>query len=209
MSADHDIDAWFTGAGLELPEPRARARQALEEEGLTRPGKKRISDEKVPRVEALLAARFFRHCGSPECLRVAQQSGREPLLAAKRACERCGGSDNHRAGIALIEAFRRCSFRKLCVVGGSPSVRQELRAELADSIELKMVDGTERRTGDQARADMEWADLVLVWGASELHHKVSMLYTQGPSALRHKVLTVPRRGVAALLGAAVEHLQKK
>jgi len=71
-----------------------------------------------------------------------------------------------------------------------------------------MVDGTERRTGDRARADVEWADLVLVWGASELHHKVSWLYTQVPQPLRHKVVHASRRGIAALLAEAVRHLDQ-
>jgi hypothetical protein len=46
----------------------------------------------------------------------------------------------------------------------------------------------------------------LVWGASELHHKVSWLYTQVPPPLRQKVVHVAKRGIAALLAAAVRHL---
>lgn len=208
MSADLDIDGWFSEMGLSLSEPRQRLRQVLEEEGLTRAGKKRISEEKLPKLETLLQARFYRHCGSPECLKVATYSGREPLLADKKSCERCGGSDNQRAAVELREAFTRRGYRKLLVVGGSPSVREEMSKLLDEHIELRMVDGTMRRTGDQARSDMEWADLVMVWGASELHHKVSLLYTQGPLPLRKKVVLVAKRGVAALLSGAVEHLRK-
>jgi hypothetical protein len=85
-------------------------------------------------------------------------------------------------------------------------VREELEGKLGAEMELRLIDGTERRTGDKARGDLEWADLVLVWGGSELHHKVSTLYTSVPPALRRKVVHVARRGVAALLAGAVEHL---
>ncbi len=208
MSADRDIDQWISEMGLSLPASRARLRESLEADGLTRAGKKRISEEKLPKLTALLQERFYRHCGSPDCLRVASASGREPLQADKKSCERCGGSDNHRAGVELLEAFRSKGLRKLLVVGGSPSVREELTEQLASEIELRMIDGTERRTGDRAKADLDWADMVLIWGASELHHKVSMLYTQAPPPQRKKVVVVPKRGVAALLAAGVEHLRR-
>ena len=45
-------------------------------------------------------------------------------------------------------------------------------------------------TSDRAKSDLEWADLVLVWGATELHHKVSGHYTHGPPAHHHKVMRV-------------------
>ena len=67
---------------------------------------------------------------------------------------------------------------------------------------------TLRRTADRARGDLEWADLVLVWGATELHHQVSTHYTAAAPPLRRKVLHVPRRGVAALLAEAIRHLQR-
>ncbi len=71
-----------------------------------------------------------------------------------------------------------------------------------------MVDGTERRTAERARHDLEWADLVLVWGATELHHKVSEHYTHGPPALNRKVIHVARRGVTSLLDEAMTHLKR-
>ena len=209
MSTDFDIDHWFSEMGVTLPQPKARLREVLEGENLTRAGKKRMSAEKRPKLTALLEERFFRYCGSPDCLKVAQASGREPMVVDKKACERCGGSDNARAGVELREAFVRYGCRKLLVVGGSPSVREELTKLLDDHIELKMVDGTERRTGDRAKADLDWADLCLIWGASELHHKVSLLYTGAPQPQRKKVVLVAKRGVAALLAAGVEHLRKQ
>ena len=209
MSTDLDIDAWLQEAGYGV-NGRQHARAALEEAQLTRQGKHRISADKLPRAKEILSERFYLHCDRPECLQAAQASGREPLPALQRAaCARCGGSDNRRAGMEVLEAFQRGGIRKLVVVGGSPSVRGDLASQIGDQVDLRMIDGTVRRTQDQARTDMEWADLVLVWGASELGHKVSLLYTRGVPAQRHKLVTVPRRGVRALLEAAVEYVRRR
>ena len=208
MSADRDIEAWLAERGLGLPDSRARARSALEEAGLTRVGKQRISEEKLARAGSLLDARFFAHCGATACLEAARAGGREPLHVMPRShCAHCGGSDNRRAERAFPEACTHAGVRRLVVVGGSPAVREELGA-LAQGLELRLVDGTERRTADRARGDLEWADLVLVWGATELHHQVSTHYTSAPPPLRRKVLHVPKRGVAALLAEAIRHLQR-
>jgi hypothetical protein len=210
VSADKDIDGWLAERGITLADSRARARATLEEKGLTRPGKQRISEQKLPRAEEVLAERFFRVCGSAACMQVAQASGKELLAVEPRShCEHCGGSDNRRAQMAFLEACQRRGVRRVVVVGGSPSVREELEAHLGGAIELRMVDGTERRTAAKARGDLEWADLVLVWGGTELHHKVSIHYTQPGTPYSHKVVHVARRGVAALLEAAISHLQQR
>jgi len=210
VSADRDIDAWLSERGLSLPDSRARARSALEEVGLTRAGKQRISEEKLARAGSLLDARFFPHCGAAACLEAARTSAREPLHVTPRGhCAHCGGSDNRRAERAFLEACAHTGVRRLVVVGGSPAVREELEDKLGRRLELRMVDGTERRTGNQAQGDLEWADLVLVWGATELHHKVSSHYTQPGTPHRHKVVHVVRRGVAALLEAGITHLMKR
>ena len=208
MSADIDIDLWLASRGFSLPEAKQRARAALEEAVLTRPGKQRVSVEKLERMEAILGERFCLHCGAPNCRAHAEASGRLAMECdPKAACERCGGSANAGAATALLEVCRRRGVRRMVVVGGSPSVREQLAAAVRDALELRMIDGTERRTQDRARGDVEWADLVLVWGGSELHHKVSLLYTHVPPPLRRKVVLVARRGVAALLSAAVKHLE--
>ena len=209
MSADQDIDTWLAGRGISLPDSRTLARAVLEEAGLTRPGKVRISDTKLPRAVELLDGRFFRVCGAPECMQVARYSGREPLLVQPRThCERCGGSNNRRAEVAFLEACHTKQVRRVVVVGGSPAVREELENKLGGRIELRMVDGTERRTAVKAQSDLEWGDLVLVWGATELHHKVSSHYTQPGTPHRHKVVHVARRGVASLLEAGISHLER-
>jgi hypothetical protein len=182
---------------------------ALEEAKITNPKKTRMSEQKLARAEAVLAERFFRVCCAAACTQTAAQSGREPLLVEPRThCESCGGSNNRRAVGDFIEACRNKRVQRVVIVGGSPAVREELEEQLDGHIELRMVDGTERHTADKARHNLEWADLVLVWGATELHHKVSAHYTNGPPGLGHKVIHVTRRGVAALLAEAVAHLKR-
>jgi hypothetical protein len=157
----------------------------------------------------VLDERFFRHCATPACAEAASRSGRVPARTANRArCSSCGGSDNRRAEEALVAACRQSAVRRLVIIGGSPSVREELRDALADRLELRLVDGTERRTLSQARLDLDWADLVLLWGGSELDHRVSSLYTGAAAPLRRKLVHTSRRGIAALLEAAVVHLSR-
>ncbi len=209
MSADVEIDAWLADLGFGAGPSRTAARAALEEADLTRAGRARISMLKLERATAALKARFSLHCPSPACTHAARASGRQPLLAvAKASCPHCGGSDNSRAARDFVAACARAGTRRLLVVGGSPSVREELRAALGSALELRCVDGTERRTHERARGDLEWADLVLLWGATELDHKVSAHYARPPTAQRGKVVHVARRGIAALLTAAVEHLRR-
>ncbi len=210
MSADVEIDGWLAGLGFAPGPPRTAARAALEEAQLTRPNKARMSTQKLERAAAQLAARFTLHCASAACTEAARRSGREPLLAATKAhCPYCGGSDNARAARDLLAACARAGVRRVLVVGGSPAVREELHAVLGEQLALRTVDGTERRTQERARGDLEWADLVLLWGATQLDHKVSAHYAHPPAALRGKLVQVARRGIAALLTAAVEHLGRR
>jgi hypothetical protein len=209
VSHDVDIDAWLSAEGFDLPTARALAREALEAGGLTRTGKTRMSAAKEDRARSLLEAQLYRHCSTPACVAAAARSGRTPVLTAHRtACASCGGSDNRRAEEALVSACQRAGVRRVAIVGGSPSVREELRDALSARLELRLVDGTERRTLTQARLDLDWADLVLLWGGSELDHRVSTLYTGGSPALRRKLVHTSRRGIAALLEAAVLHLSR-
>lgn len=206
MSGDVAIDAWLIERGYGLAASKQAARAALEEAGLTRAGKQRMSDEKLPKALAALQAKFCLHCAGAECVAFAKASGRTPLPCDPRStCERCGGSSNKRAATDVLAAFARANVQRLVIVGGSPAVREELETTLGGALQLRMVDGTERRTVDHAKADMAWGDLVLLWGATELHHKVSMQYTN-LTELKHKLVRVQTRGVAALLQAAVDHL---
>lgn len=182
----------------------------LEAAGLTRPGKARMSEEKRARAEEALRAKLFLHCTQPDCLAFAKASGLEPVACDPRnTCQRCGGSENARAVKDVLDAFRKHGFSKLVIVGGSPTVRQELERLAPSELELRLVDGTKARPLEQAKADLQWGDVVLLWGATELHHKVSNQYQDNATgAWKRKLVHVPKRGIAQLLAGLLTHLQR-
>lgn len=214
MPSDYDIAELLTELGFLGTRAQTAARASLEAAGLTHSGKRRISAEKLDRVKEHLEASLARSCTDPACRaavsrpRFRGDRSREIVTVDDpRGCEFCGGSDNRRAARRLVALARRNGIRRLCIVGGSPAVRTELEELLGGELELRLIDGTERRTQDRARADVEWADLVMVWGGSELDHKVSRHYTDQPAS-RRKLVQLARRGIAALLNAGIEHLER-
>ena len=180
-----------------------RARAALEAERITNPRKTRLSAGKLEAARAAIDDRFARFCAS--CAGRTDPGGREVVVVATASCTRCGGSRNDRALAEMVEACDSAGLRRIVVVGGSPDVRRELAA--AGGPELKLVDGTARRTKPEALRDLAWGDLVVICGSSELAHKVSNLYKgdTGPTP----VVTAPRRSVEAIAGAVVEHVRKR
>lgn len=205
MNADIDIEQFIEDQGFPVSH-RGEARAALELAGLTRPGKTRMSGEKLERASAALREVFALHCQSQECITWAHRSGKIVLsVEQKQTCHRCHGSENSRAAQELVE----CGLHRLVVVGGSASTREELERLLGGSrLELRLVDGTHHRAPERARADLEWADRVLLWGATELHHKVSKQYAD-VAATKHKIVHIPRRGISQLLHAAVESMRRR
>lgn len=201
-----EIAELLAGLGFDSPPLQERARAVLAGAGLTRPGKVRIDASKRERVEAVLAERFLVTCGAADCER--QAAGRELLRAeSARACRICAGSANRRAFVAAEQALARKNLSKLVIVGGAPAVHDELLRQKPAGWSLRIVVGTDRRTLDQARNDARWADVVLIWGGTELDHKVSELYTR--ETPRERLVLLNRRGIAALLDEAVKHASRR
>ncbi|MFY0541046.1 hypothetical protein [Nannocystis pusilla] len=63
-----------------------------------------------------------------------------------------------------LAAMARRDWHRLVVVGGSPPLHHELRALVGKRIDLRLVDGTARRTAHDAAHDLAWADRIVVWG---------------------------------------------
>jgi hypothetical protein len=199
---DRAIDDVLAELGL-TGDDAARGRRVLEEAGLTRPGKERIAEGKVERAREAIAAVLLRLCA--RCSPRGAGDRRELVVVPQTACTYCGGSA-HRAALHDVEAaFARHGLRRLVVVGGSPAVREELQRF---DLDLRLVDGTTRHTSDESGRNVDWADVIVVAGGSELAHKVSRLYTRDERA-RGKLATADRRGVEAIAAAAVEHLARR
>ena len=95
---------------------------------------------------------------------------------------------------------------RLVVVVGSPATHEQLRELVGTRVDLRVVSGTERRTGNEAKADLAWADLVVIWGSTQLDHKTSRLYT---AARDDRVVTCAKRGIAALAATILEFTSRR
>ena len=152
---------------------------ALEEVGLSRPGKDGIAAGKEDDVRRVLAERFVAVCSRGDCRADAEEvaDGRIVVAASSQEeCAVCGGSANRRAVDEMVAAYRAAGLGRLCVVGGSPNTRVELERLVAGRVELRLIEGTVVRTLKQAHADLAWADRVALWGGTILDHKVSSQY---------------------------------
>jgi hypothetical protein len=180
---------------------------ALEEAGLSRRSKQRISRLKTEAVREVLRARFALLCGRGDCATRAGEilAGRLPALAVRQAdCEVCGGSVNRAAVDRMVAALNRARFRRLCVVGGSPEAHRELASLVAGRLELHLVGNERRHTLRDAEANLRWADLVIIWGGTQIAHKVTELYPAG----HPKVLTIHKRSVAELARAVAQECEQ-
>lgn len=169
--------------------------QALQDAGLSNPRKPRIALAKRDAVADLLVTRFMRVCSRGDCQnRAALMSGGRAVAPAstQSACEICGGSVNRGSLDLMVAAFARAGWSRLCIVGGNPSTREDVRRIVGERLQLRLIDGTRARGQTDADADCAWADLVVLWGSTELAHKVSERYRG------KKVITCPRRGLAEL-----------
>ncbi len=178
---------------------------ALREAGLSRPEKHAISAAKRDEVERVLREQFIPVCPRGDCRAAAARlaAGRTVAPAADpEACEVCGGSANTAAIDRMVEACRAAGWTRLCIVGGSPATREDVRRAVAGRLDVTFVEGTSSRTLRQARDDTARADRVVLWGGTELAHKVSTLYS-GP-----KVIQMAKRGVAAMAEAVIESARR-
>jgi hypothetical protein len=184
---------------------QARYERTLVEAGLSRPGKARISNTKLGQVKSLLAGRYMRLCQRADCQKMGnvECGGRELVPAESQAdCEICAGSVNNFAVDEMIKACARAGWTRLCVVGGSPNTAEELHALTNGRIKLRIVNGTLTRSKRDAESDLLWADRVVIWGATELAHKVSALYRGS------HVITIARRGVSELAKGVAESARR-
>lgn len=190
------IDNLLRDAGFDTAAALRAARAALEVAGLTRPGKRGIASEKRDRALAELAQRLMRVCGKA-CAALAT-GRRTAVITTGSTCEVCAGSNNRRAALAAARVLDAAGVRHMLVVGGTAQQQRDL-ADLLASPRLRMdfVDGTRSHTQKDAIANMNRAQLLIIWGSTPLKHAVSNLYTAEPPA-HLRAITVARRGIEAV-----------
>lgn len=202
---DTELGPLLESLGYRGEAARAAALAVLVDAKLTRPGKVRIDVAKLEGVRRALRGALAPVCGSPTCMAAAAQEreGAKTVEVPTEACCVCGGSEQRRAATRLGRVAARRARTRLVVVGGSPETRRQLTELVAAPVEVRVVDGVGRMTAEVARAHLAWADLVLIWGSTELDHKVSQHFSPAANSI-----TVAKRGVASLLEAAAGHLER-
>jgi hypothetical protein len=125
------------------------------------------------------------------------------------ACEICGGSNVRRATRALAECLTSRGVRRLLIVGGKGAQHAEIEDPLrAAGLEVRFVDGSRGSPSHRdAAPDLQWAQILVVWGATQLSHKISRLYTDDvPAHLRGRTVRLARRGIEAVCREIMTHV---
>ena len=203
---DRPLIAILVEAGFRTEAEQAAARSALEAAGLTHPGKVAMHESKLERAAEVLADRLVFAC--PSCFAPLQAARRDAIVlpVADDRCDGCGGSAHRVSAQRFLAACRSHSAHRVAVVGGTPVTRQSL-IPLLPGIELEPVDGTGNMNAQRARSIIERNDLVLVWGRTQLDHRVSNHFTGTED--KFKVIVAAKRGIAGLLDAGTMHLERR
>jgi hypothetical protein len=203
---DRLIATVLTEAGFQTEAEQTAARAALEAAGLTRPGKQAMNDSKFERTRDVLTDRFTFAC--PSCLAQlrAARADATVLPVDDDRCDGCGGSGHKVAAQRFLAACRTHGVHRVAVVGGTPVTRQAL-VPLLPGMELDPVDGTGNMNAQKARSIIERNELVLVWGKTQLDHRVSNHFTAPQD--KWKVIVAAKRGIAGLLDAGTMHLERR
>ena len=192
-----DRKAFLAELGYSDPAAQTAAIEVLVKAKLTTPKKTGIAAEKRSRCRDVLSRHLVLLCR--RCRSVHGQDARKVVPAAKAAdCERCHDQPNRLAVKSVAALLRRSGVSRVVVVGGSPRLRRELDSLWPRDLELRLVSGTGQHTLKDAKANLDWADVVVIWGPTQLKHKVSKLYEGRAASRTGQVISVRRRGIEAL-----------
>ena len=188
------------------------ARAALFEWGVIqrRPDRVNIARSKCGQARDVLELVFLWHCNNGECRQAARDdiddagdAGLSLLLVRQSACEMCGGSPGARSLERMGAALDAAGRSRILVVGGTERKERELRQKSPAGVEWRFVDGKVAREDRYYQPHRDWADIIVIWQSTPLDHRVSAHFDGKGDA---RVITVRRRGVAALAGEVVRHL---
>lgn len=208
---DIAIDTMLAGFGIAHSE-FDQARAALFEWGVIqrRPDRVNIAGSKCGPAREVLELLFLWHCNNGECRQTARDdiddagdNGLALLLVQQSACEICGGSPSARSLERMAAALDAAGRSRILVVGGTERKEREIRQKSPVSIEWRFVDGKVARDDRYYQPDRDWAQIIVIWQSTPLDHRVSAHFDGKGD---ERVITVRRRGVAALAGEVVRHL---
>ena len=210
---DIAIDNMLAGFGIAHGEFQ-KARVALFEEGVIRrrPDRANIDANKTDLARTVLAESFLWHCNNGECRQAAREEFDDAgsseadcflLLVEQSVCEMCGGSPGARSLERMGAALDAAGQSRILVVGGTERKERELRQKSPAGVDWRFVDGKVAREDRYYQPHRDWADIIVIWQSTPLDHRVSAHFDGKGDA---RVITVRRRGVAALAGEVVRHL---
>lgn len=200
------IEALLASLGFRSHGAQAAARKVLVSAGLSTPRKTNIAAYKREQVENELATHLVRVCESTGCEAKARRDRRERVTVHIADCEMCGGGSTRHATNIMLERLSAAGVRRILVVGGSPTVHTQLNTLFEESrIEIDIVPGDRMLDARRAEALANRADVIVVWGASILSHKVSTFFTD--PRFGHKRAMLARRGVRSFAEAVTRHLE--
>ena len=202
---DIPIAEMLRGFGIVDATARETARAALINGGLIANERKvNILAAKSARARALLVESFLCHCNDGDCRSAAANGGAPPLLVEKAACSFCGGSKDRAALAEMARALTEANKRRVLVVGGTDKKEREIKEKSPPGIEWRFIEGTKGRPSRYRQSHQDWAEVIVIWGSTELNHKVSK-----PFAVKgdDRVITVRRRGITALADEVIRHLR--
>ncbi|MFW6195167.1 MAG: hypothetical protein ACOC5M_01430 [Chloroflexota bacterium] len=206
---DMPIEAMLDDLGYMNEEAQALALDVLERAGVTnarKRNKRNIAANKREQARQALSEALAACCGSPRCEAMLAHDPRPRARVQPVGCAACGGSANSGAARAMADTLAAAGLSRLLVIGGNPGTRGELERLLADTgVEVTTVDGSTPPTSGRAKKLLEASDVVVIWGSTELAHKVSKHFERPEH--RDKTITVARRGIATLADEVAAHVK--
>ncbi|MCA9558763.1 MAG: hypothetical protein KC583_09375, partial [Myxococcales bacterium] len=109
---------------------------------------------------------------------------------------------------AMSRACAAAKVRRVVVVGGGDDSRADLRRRALDwpAPEVVLVEGKRRPDSARARAKVQGADLVVLWGSTIVSHAETDVWKAAAEAAGTPVITVGsgQKGVASLARGITE-----
>lgn len=192
--------------GFSNPSLRCAVRKIIETAGYTNPRKTNIAVDKAKFVQIYIKTNFRLVC-SEEC---DAASGKKRTKSSLRVradkCEFCNGSDQNRLVAKMAKNLSDRGLSEILIIGGSTQSANTLNRLLKScKINLKIIEGTKRTNLKMAKLLCRNADLVVIWGATQLDHTVSKVFNI--AAEPGTKVPVARPGLKALADAVNIHLR--
>ena len=170
------------------------------------PDRLNTSCDKVNRAQQVLSEQFLWHCNNGECRReaAAQNTVKPLLLVEQRACHICDGNPSVKALQNMAEIAIDAGKSRILIVGGTEKKEREILGKCSGLVQWRFIDGKKARDDRYYRSHRKWAEIIIIWQSTPVDHRVSEHFDgKGDD----RVVTLRRRGIAALVDEVVRHCQ--